>query len=89
MKKLRFFVLVITVVMCLSALAACNGNDKTDIVPVKPEQPTVTALPTLTFDGETPKNNTLVIAVTNKAQIVSARKWTTVPLPLLTCMMAR
>ena len=70
MKKLRFFVLVITVVMCLSAFAACNGNDKTDIVPVKPEQPTVTALPTLTFDGETPENNTLVIAVTNKAQIV-------------------
>lgn len=70
MKKFRFFVLVITVLMCFSAFAACNGNNKKDVVPVKPEQPAVADLPTLTFDGETTQNNTLVIAVTNKAQIV-------------------
>ena len=70
MKNLRLFVLVIAALMCFSAFAACGGNNKTEIVPVKPEQPAISDLPTLTFDGETPQNNTLVITVTNKAQIV-------------------
>ena len=69
-KNLRLFMLVIAALMCFSAFAACGGNNKTEIVPVKPEQPAISDLPTLTFDGETPQNNTLVITVPNKAQIV-------------------
>ena len=67
MKKLRIFALAIVVLLTLSALVACAGNN-VDVVPVKPSETTVTNLPTMTFDDETPKNNTLVIAVTNKGQ---------------------
>ena len=75
MKKIRLFALVIAVLMCFSSFVACNDSKKTDdepvnpINPVEPEQ-TTTELPTLTFDGETLKNNTLVLTVTNKTQIV-------------------
>ena len=67
MKKLRIFALAIVVLLTLSALVACAGNN-VDVVPVNPSETTVTTLPTMTFDDETPKNNTLVIAVTNKGQ---------------------
>lgn len=67
MKKLRIFALAIVVLLTLSALVACAGNN-VDVVPVNPSETTVTNLPTMTFDDETPKNNTLVIAVTNKGQ---------------------
>ena len=67
MKKLRIFALAIVVLLTLSALVACVDNN-VDVVPVNPSETTVTNLPTMTFDDETPKNNTLVIAVTNKGQ---------------------
>lgn len=69
MKKLRLLALAITVLMCMTSIVACSGKDA-DIVPVTPDETKVTALPTMTFDGETPANNTLVLTVTNKGQIV-------------------
>lgn len=70
MKNIKILALAVAVLMCLSVFVACNGGNNADIVPVKPEPATVTDLPTMTFDGETPKNNTLVMSVTNKSQIV-------------------
>lgn len=69
MKNHKLFVSAIAIMMCSSVLTACNDSGKTDVKPVVSDQIVVTDLPTLTFNDETPQNNTLVINVTNKSQI--------------------